>query len=284
MTHTKRVPRFGPLFYTVLSVALLLIVAFFGCQIWGTVEQRITTQRYLRDLRDSDAKVRQIAVEQLSAIGADYSPTLVQLLTHQNGAIRVFACEQLGTLRPLDESAFSPLTNSLSDTDPMVRCNAAYAIARYATIAPRSSDKEAAVRRLCKTLHDENTDVREAAAYALGEFGARSPMIVPTLKAALNDNEPNVRLRAAWSLYEIDHDHLSLMISIIEDVMSGDDASAHNFVFSIVVALGPVAEDEMPEVVKEINRRFGHDDRSANIQSSIGIRESQASTRRQNAH
>jgi hypothetical protein len=62
---------------------------------------------------------------------------------------------------------------------------------------------------------------------------------------------------AAWSLYETDHANLSLMAPIIEDVMSGSDASAHSFVMGIVDALGPVAEGAMPEVVQEVNRRLG---------------------------
>ena len=85
----------------------------------------------------------------------------------------------------------------------------------------------------------------------------RSPDIGPALKAALNDEESNVRRRAPCPLYEIDHGNLPLMVPVIEDVMAASDASAHNFVMGTVDALGCVTEDQMPDVVKEINRRFG---------------------------
>ena len=259
MTQTKRVRRFGPLFYSSLTIAVLLVIAVFGWQSWQIVDRRITTHRYLMKLRDPHPDVRQLTVERLRAIGADYSPILIELLNHEDAGIRHFACEQLGALRPLDDSALSPLILSLSDADPMVRCYAAYAIAAYATTARQLSDQEqeSAIRHLCDGLQDENADARVASAYALGEFGGRSPVIIPALTAALADKEPNVRLQAAWSLYAIDHDYLSLMVPIIEEVMSGDDTSAHDFVFGIVHALGPVAEDVMPDVVKGINRRFG---------------------------
>ena len=257
--QTRTVPRFGPLFYSVLSIAVLLFVGFFGWRTWVAVERRLTTQRLLADLHDSNARIRQLAVEQLSQIGADYSPVLIELLNHEDGELRLFACEQLRRLRPLDGSALVPLTQSLSDTDPMVRCYAAHALAPYATLVAGTScqHEQSAIRQLCHALSDENADVREAAAHALAGFAKRSPDISPALKAALNDKEPNVRLRAAWSLYEIDHGNLSLMVPVIDDVMAGSDASAHNSVKGIVDALGPVAEDQMPDVVKEINRRFG---------------------------
>jgi len=247
------------LFYSVLSVAVLLFVGFFGWRTWLAVERRITTQRLLADLQDANARIRRLAAEQLSEVGADYSPVLIELLNHEDGELRLFACEQLGGLRPLDGSALVPLTRSLSDTDPMVRCSAAHALAPYATLAAETSHQheQSAIRQLCHALFDENANVREAAAHALAGFAKRSPDIGPALKAALNDEEPNVRLRAAWSLYEIDHGNLPLMVPVIEDVMAGSDASAHNFVMGIVDALGPVAEDQIPDVVKEINRRFG---------------------------
>lgn len=256
---TRRVPRFGPLFYTVLSVAVLLFVGFFGWQTWHQLDRHITTQRSLRNLQDPNAEIRRLAAEQLSATGADYSPILVELLNHEDRKLRLFACEQLGAFRPLDESSLAPLTRSLADSDPMVRCYAAHAIAPYATLAAETARRheQSAIRQLCHALSDENANVREAAAHALAGFAERSPDVGPVLTAALNDKEPNVRLRAAWSLYEIDHDNLSLMVLVIEDVMSGSDASAHNFVMGIVDALGPVAEDEMPDVVKQINRTFG---------------------------
>ncbi len=256
MTKTKQVPRFGPLFYCVFSFAVVLGVTFFGWQAWRTVHGHITTQRYLTNLRDPKPEVHQLAVQRLLAIGADYSPILIQLLNHEDAELRRFACEQLGALRPPDESALVPLIRILSDTDPMVRCYSVHAIAAYAINSQRlGPHEEAALRHLCNSLHDENADVREASARALGQFGTRSPLVLPALTAALDDKDPNVRLRAAWSLYEIDHDNLSVMVPIIKEVLSGDDASAHSFVMGIIGALGPLAEEVMPDVVKELNRR-----------------------------
>lgn len=44
VTRTKRITRFGVLFYTVLSVAVLLFAGFFGWQIWRVVDRHVTTE------------------------------------------------------------------------------------------------------------------------------------------------------------------------------------------------------------------------------------------------
>ena len=80
------------------------------------------------------------------------------------------------------------LTETLKDTDPDVRVNAANALA--AIRAP-------AVDALTAALGDPNRDGRAAAAYSLGVMGGEATPAVPTLVKSLKDAEADVRRQAA---------------------------------------------------------------------------------------
>jgi HEAT repeat protein len=63
--------------------------------------------------------------------------------------------------------------------------------------------EERAVESLGKLLlEDTKAEVRETAAWALGEIS--DPQALPFLKQALNDAETRVRDKARWALSEIE--------------------------------------------------------------------------------
>jgi HEAT repeat protein len=86
------------------------------------------------------------------------------------------------------------LTETLKDTDPDARVNAAIALAAIG--AP-------AVDALTAALGDPNRDGRAAAAYSLGVMGADATPAVPTLVKSLKDAEADVRRQAAQALSRI---------------------------------------------------------------------------------
>ena len=100
------------------------------------------------------------------------------------------------------------LIKALSYKDSDVRFAAAFAVGRIGD--PR------AIPPLTTALNDENLNVREAAAIALGEIG--DPQAIPALITALNDKDSNVRRLAVRALGEIgDPQAIPPLITALDD-------------------------------------------------------------------
>ena len=93
-------------------------------------------------------------------------------------------------------SAVEPLVGALSDSNPSVRRNAAWAIGDIRLSA--GTNRSAAVEPLLIALHDLDPWVRVAAAFSLGELRPRRA--TESLIAGLGDAEWIVREMAAWAL------------------------------------------------------------------------------------
>ena len=210
--QSKRIPRFGPLFFIVFSVAILIVVIYFG---WHFARRT----RHLANLASNDPAVRSQAILQLDTAGFDFT----QLLEHENPKLRAMACKKLGeVLGKLDHKTLVPLTKRLTDEDPNVRCHAALAIAVFGRVAqkPLKETEKSAIRQLCSALSDEHADVRSSLVYALGQFGRCSPMAISALKKSLHDSNRTVQIRAAWSLFRIDDQNWPLVQPVIKDFNS----------------------------------------------------------------
>jgi len=92
------------------------------------------------------------------------------------------------------QTAWSILQNAAADKSVEKRTNAARALGLI-TLEPKATAMAE------KALEDEKTDVRAAAAAALGEMGAKGS--VSRLQKALSDKEPKVVLAAARSLAQL---------------------------------------------------------------------------------
>jgi hypothetical protein len=86
------------------------------------------------------------------------------------------------------------LIESLSDSDPEVRQNAAVSLSNVGAEA---------VEALTNTLRGTNRDARAAAAYALGQIGGPAAPASEALVKALKDEEKEVRRQAAQALGRI---------------------------------------------------------------------------------
>jgi HEAT repeat protein len=126
-----------------------------------------------------------------------------QLRADQPVYVRREAAASLGRAIPpweIDE-AMSLLMGALEDPSPRVRESAMVGFYELGTRA------RPAVSKLVRLLHDEDRFVRFAAARTLGMIGvdpAGREEVVASLKKALDDSDPQVRLVAAEALVKID--------------------------------------------------------------------------------
>jgi HEAT repeat protein len=141
---------------------------------------------------------------------------LIAALGDERSDMRQAAAKALGAIG--DARAMEPLIAALKDKDSAVRKAAAEALdhlgwkpaqdesAGWYWMAKHDWDKcvalgALAVEPLIAALKDENSDVRQAAAKALGKIG--DPRAVEPLIAALSDESSDVRYAAAEALGKI---------------------------------------------------------------------------------
>jgi HEAT repeat protein/beta-lactamase regulating signal transducer with metallopeptidase domain len=106
-------------------------------------------------------------------------------------------------LASMGSPALGPLTTALSDSNPSVRRNAAWAIGELTNM--RGKERSNAVPGLIVLLDDSDEWVRRAGARALGEI--RDERATDGLIAHLSDREWQVRNTAAWALGEMKEEH-----------------------------------------------------------------------------
>jgi HEAT repeat protein len=153
----------------------------------------------VRALQSKESKTRSNAVQRLASMGPDARvaiPPLLKLLKEDNDEFtRRLASEALSKIGAPDKTDLPALVEALRDANLDVK--------RYATAAIGTLGSEAgmAVPELLQDLKDKDTVVRQNAARSLGKAGSSSQStVVPALSAALQDQEPDVRVAAAEAL------------------------------------------------------------------------------------
>ena len=81
--------------------------------------------------------------------------------------------------------------------------------------------------------------VRESAATILGSLGAQARPAIPSLRAALNDPTPHVRLQAAYALWQIDHSLAGEMVPILMELHTNQ----YNFKWYTCLYFGEIGAD-----------------------------------------
>ena len=143
----------------------------------------------LEGLRDEDMYVRVQVTAALIRIGAPAVSGLRQALGDSRPAVRRAAAMALGKIGKADEETLRELRAALGDVDAGQRRFAARALGRLGGTG--------AVEDLGAALRDPDARVRDEAATALGRLGDAAR---PTLRAALDDPDPETNFLAARSL------------------------------------------------------------------------------------
>ena len=183
------------------------------------MNDQTTAAQSLKSLSSSDATERAAAACSLGHLSAvDAIPALINLLG-DDAPIEPIKCWQSGNWSPamdtlkrpspgeqaaialaaLGKPAVEPLITALSNTNPSVRRNAAWAIGEVTGVS--TSGRSAAVEPLINALHDADAWVRLAAAFSLGELRPRRA--TESLIAALTDSEWSVREMVVRALGEM---------------------------------------------------------------------------------
>jgi len=132
-------------------------------------------------LQDNDWRVADVALEALGKIGADAQESLRQAMKSPNARTRSVAVQNYGKDVP-DDVAIPLLVRFLDDPDPNVRENAAWKLGQ------RGAAAAAAVPKLIALLKDRYGSVALKAAQALGNIGPLAKGAVPALRDVLNSN------------------------------------------------------------------------------------------------
>lgn len=143
-------------------------------------------------LSDSSAEVRAQAAQSLGDI-ANNEPVedLITALKDAAPQVRLRAAHALGDIG--DPRALPALTTALNDTDQAIRAKAAWAIKEVIEGIGEDS--------LSEFASHPNPLIRERVAHRLGDERNRGS--IPILIALLSDEASNVRNKAAWALGEI---------------------------------------------------------------------------------
>ncbi|OCQ94397.1 hypothetical protein BCD67_07035 [Oscillatoriales cyanobacterium USR001] len=196
-------------------------------------------------LKDSDPKVRWIAVDALEEIGSEAKaavPALIPLLKDSDAKVRgnaVYALGKIGAEAKAAVPAFIPL---LKDSNVGVRRNAVYALGKIGAKA------KAAVAELIPLLKDSNVGVRWNAVYALGEIGAEAKAAVPALIPLLKDSDAGMRSIAVYTLEKIGAEAKYLVPGLIP-LLKDSDANVRRKAVDALGKIGAEAKAAVPALI-----------------------------------
>ena len=164
------------------------------------------TPTLLEVIRDDDELVRALATSTLAQVGLDQS-VLINLLTasitNESGLVKDIAAD---ALIGIGSDAVPALGNLLQNeaASNLAKQTAATLIGDINQINQIDDlVLQSAIPILAETLNNGDSEVRKAAASALGDFGPLADVAIPALTLALTGEEPDVSKTIATSLTRI---------------------------------------------------------------------------------
>ncbi len=124
-------------------------------------------------------------------------------------------------------------------------------------VGERQQKDEAAVQTLGGALRDPADEVREAAAWSLGQLGTGASPLVPALTAALGDRDPVVRGLVALALRDAGPGALPALDSLIAH-LSDEDVNVRMMSAQAIGSLGPQAVRAIAPLITACRRPDEH--------------------------
>jgi HEAT repeat protein len=168
---------------------------------WALGRTGVDSTRALKQaMTDPDPLMLREAARSLGLLGDKAHAALPELLAccrHADVEVRKAALQALvGLVGPDDKSAYEPLRHVLADQDREVRNNAALALGNVG-----GERAGAAVPVLLEALaQKDDRNLRRQAAAALGNIGPSAKAALEPLRQALRDSDPELRRNAAIGL------------------------------------------------------------------------------------
>lgn len=156
-------------------------------------DKQTVSELIARLKNDSQRNGAIIALGNLGKIAETAVPDLIEVMNNSDVTLRINTIESLCKIG--DHKAIPALVAALQDTDAQVRATAAFALGCFKVKAIT------AVEPLIMSLEDSDEWVRAKAVEALSHI--RHPKATIHLAAALHDNYPGVRAKAALALPNI---------------------------------------------------------------------------------
>ncbi|MBV8879117.1 MAG: HEAT repeat domain-containing protein, partial [Planctomycetaceae bacterium] len=150
-------------------------------------EAMVTLSRVAPEVKELEVAYRMIA------------STMLEDERHSSFGAKARGARLLGDCGPAARATLPALTKLLKDADGDARIAAAEALLKIAPGQPA----EAALAALSEALQDPSLLLRLRSAEALGGRGAQAKSVLPLLRAALQDPEPEVRQAAAAAIQKI---------------------------------------------------------------------------------
>jgi HEAT repeat protein len=176
-----------------------LVAAHAAWTLWEIEQNESQAVRELvRLMHTGEPEVVQFTAYALGSLGPkalDAAPALRAERERFTGATRIHVAEALTRIDAFDQASVEVLIASLQHSETHVRWMAAIALGqtqvRYADIA---------VPALVGALHDQNPEVRAAAALSIGGFGSSASSAVSELQSRATLDTPSVREAAQTAL------------------------------------------------------------------------------------
>ena len=230
------------------SVNCILLVCLLGLVAHTEETQEQQVERLIRELQDGDSNVRSNAAYALSSIGegaVDAVPALIQLLQDKGAErfVRVNVVLALSSIGAGAVDAVPALRQLLQDKDLYVRRIATEALESIGapdTLEVLNAPQKQKIERLIGELQDQDWDIRNSAAMALGQIGKDA---LPSLIQLLQDQDWGVRDLAAMALGQIGKDAVPPLIQLLQD----QDWDIRN---SAAMALGQISMMGTSDAIK----------------------------------
>lgn len=195
-------------------------------------------------MRVPDQYQRQEAVLALKAIGiparhADQN--LTGLLTNRDFRVRWFASELVTNVQPPFNREFVlGLTGALRSEDERFRPNILLALKRCQPAAPLVWPD------LTASLKHTNSMLRTCAAEALGVLASATPPVIAALEQAVSDEQPQVRLEAAFALWKNEPNRETRFIQFILDRLQDEKVFWRRKAARYIAEMRPGAPEVIP--------------------------------------
>ena len=151
----------------------------------------------LSAVRDPDGIARQNATYGLAAMGEAAVDPVVELIAHEDPAVRISGIETLGDLGLDATDALDQLIKTASDNNPAIRRASTDALGLVGQCSTTAASA------LAENLKDDDVWVKRNASLALARLGELAEPVTPSLITALKDENRYVRANSLEALRRI---------------------------------------------------------------------------------